>query len=67
MSTENKSKCIDEISNNEEEILDSSYEINTWDELDIEPNLLRGIYSYGFERPSNIQKKQLNLLWQVKM
>ena len=59
MSTENKSKCIDEISNNEEEILDSSYEINTWDELDIEPNLLRGIYSYGFERPSNIQKKAI--------
>ena len=59
MSTENKGKCIDEISNNEEEILDSSYEINTWDDLDSDPNLLRGIYSHGFERPSPIQKKAI--------
>jgi superfamily II DNA/RNA helicase len=59
MSTENKGECIDEISNKEEEILDSSYEINTWDELDIDPNLLRGIYNYGFERPSTIQKKAI--------
>jgi translation initiation factor 4A len=31
--------------------------ISTWDELDIPENVLRGIYSYGFERPSNIQQK----------
>lgn len=28
-----------------------------WDELDIIPELLRGIYSYGFEKPSPIQSK----------
>ena len=27
-----------------------------WDELNLKPSLLRGIYSYGFEVPSNIQK-----------
>ena len=29
--------------------------ISSWDELDIHANLLRGIYSYGFETPSPIQ------------
>ena len=59
MSTENELGVTDEVSNKEEEILDSSYEINTWDDLDSDPNILRGIYSYGFERPSPIQKKAI--------
>ena len=47
-------------SNNvEEETYNSSYEINSWDDLDNDPDLLRGIYSYGFERPSPIQKKAI--------
>ena len=32
-------------------------EFNSWDELEIKNSLLRGIYSYGFENPSPIQKK----------
>jgi translation initiation factor 4A len=32
-------------------------EIDTWDDLNCNSNLLRGIYAYGFERPSPIQKK----------
>lgn len=44
---------------NEEEAYDSSYEINNWDELEIDTNLLRGIYAYGFEKPSPIQKKAI--------
>lgn len=32
---------------------------NSWDELDIEANLLRGIYAYGFEKPSPIQSKAI--------
>ena len=32
---------------------------NTWDELDIEPDLLRGIYAYGFEKPSPIQSRAI--------
>jgi len=27
-----------------------------WDDFNLKPSLLRGIYSYGFELPSNIQK-----------
>lgn len=35
-------------------------EIKKWDELDmIDPNILRGIYAYGFERPSPIQCKAI--------
>lgn len=30
---------------------------NSWDELNLEPELLRGIYAYGFEKPSPIQSK----------
>ena len=44
---------------NEEEIYDSSFEINTWDDLDLKTDLLRGIYSYGFEKPSPIQCKAI--------
>ena len=36
---------------NEEEI------IKDWDDLDISQDLLRGIYAYGFEKPSPIQQK----------
>ena len=38
---------------------DSNYEFETWDELDINPDLLRGIYNYGFEKPSPIQRKAI--------
>ncbi len=34
-------------------------EIKQWDELTISPELLRGIYSMGFENPSPIQKKAI--------
>ena len=30
-----------------------------WDELEIDPKILRGIYSYGFEIPSPIQSKSI--------
>jgi translation initiation factor 4A len=60
MSLENDVDGVKNLSNkDEEEIYDSSYEINNWDDLDNDPNILRGIYSYGFERPSPIQKKAI--------
>jgi translation initiation factor 4A len=34
-------------------------EINSWDELEIPTDLLRGIFAYGFENPSPIQKKAI--------
>lgn len=33
--------------------------INSWDDLDCDINLLRGIHSIGFENPSPIQKKAI--------
>jgi translation initiation factor 4A len=32
---------------------------NSWDDFDIKPNLLRGIYAIGFEKPSPIQQKAI--------
>ena len=38
-----------------------NYVINQWDDetLDLKPGLLRGIYAFGFEKPSAIQQKAL--------
>ena len=33
-----------------------NYTIKKWDDLDLKTDLLRGIYSYGFENPSEIQQ-----------
>jgi translation initiation factor 4A len=46
----------------DEDKWDSSYEIKSWDELDISPNLLRGIYACGYEKPSPIQQKAIRPL-----
>lgn len=35
-------------------------EVKNWDELNLKDNLLRGIYSHGFENPSPIQAKAIN-------
>jgi translation initiation factor 4A len=40
-------------------IYDDSYEIENWDDLEISANLLRGIYAYGFEKPSVIQQRAI--------
>lgn len=49
------------ISNNEiiEEKYDESYQISSWDDIDMDQSILRGIYSYGFENPSPIQQKAI--------
>lgn len=33
--------------------------IESWDDLNLKTDLLRGIYNYGFENPSNIQKQAI--------
>jgi superfamily II DNA/RNA helicase len=43
-----------------------SNEISSWEELDAKRQLLRGIYSYGFETPSPIQKKAIIPMFQKK-
>jgi translation initiation factor 4A len=34
-------------------------EIHSWDDLQIDPLILRGIYAYGYEKPSPIQRKAI--------
>jgi len=41
------------------ESTDSFCDINSWEDLDIPSDLLRGIYGFGFERPSPIQRKAI--------
>jgi len=37
----------------------SAEEIRSWDQLNLHPSILRGIYAYGFEQPSPIQRKAI--------
>ena len=39
--------------------MDHTELVNSWDELNLKEDLLRGIYSHGFEEPSPIQKKAI--------
>lgn len=39
-------------------------EITNWDDFDLSPDLLRGIYAYGFEKPSPIQSKAIKPMLQ---
>jgi translation initiation factor 4A len=43
----------------EQPIVEPVIEIRQWDDLVLPPDLLRSIYSYGFENPSEIQKKAI--------
>lgn len=55
--TENETK-----KNDDEEatvIVDTENTIQSWDDLDCDTALLRGIYSYGFEKPSPIQQRAI--------
>ena len=36
-------------------------EVNSFEDLNLKENLLRGIYGYGYEKPSVIQRKQFCL------
>ena len=57
MTTENENNVSD-IS--EELVFDSTEQvINSWDELEIKPNILRGIFAHGFEKPSPIQQRAI--------
>jgi superfamily II DNA/RNA helicase len=41
--------------------IESNYDETTdsFDAMDLKPELLRGIYAYGFERPSAIQQRAI--------
>ena len=46
-------RAIAQIESNYDETTDS------FDAMDLKPELLRGIYAYGFERPSAIQQRAI--------
>ena len=53
----------DENKNSDPQLEDNTIElINQWDDLDIDPNILRSIYAYGFEKPSPIQRRGIKPL-----
>jgi len=41
-------------------------EINNWDEIGVKEEILRGIYGYGFDKPSDIQKKAIKPIIEKK-
>jgi translation initiation factor 4A len=45
-----------------EALIYASFKISSWDELEINTNLLRGIYAYGFEKPSPVQQQAIKPL-----
>ena len=51
----------EENNKDDEGIMESNFDesVETFDELNLKPDLLRGIYGYGFERPSIIQQKAI--------
>uniref|UniRef100_A0A6C0ASR5 RNA helicase n=1 Tax=viral metagenome TaxID=1070528 RepID=A0A6C0ASR5_9ZZZZ len=58
--TETSNNTIDNISkNNELSKNELSKTISSWDDLNLKDDLLRGIYAYGFENPSDVQKKAI--------
>ena len=57
MTTKNENLVSD---SSEEVIFDSKEQvIHSWDELEIDKNILRGIFGYGFESPSPIQQRAI--------
>ena len=65
MSTEKRFESDSGINKGNEDEYDTSFEINSFDELEeleVSGDILRGIYGYGFEKPSPIQKKAIKPL-----
>lgn len=47
------------MSNTDKTELQPEFEIKSWDELEIDQNILRGIYGMGYENPSPIQQRAI--------
>jgi hypothetical protein len=54
-----RNSCTDEIARPAQ--IESNYDETTdsFDAMDLKPELLRGVYAYGFERPSAIQQRAI--------
>ena len=46
--------------------MSENYTYNTWEDFDLDVLILRGIYAYGYETPSPIQKKSIKYLMDKK-
>jgi superfamily II DNA/RNA helicase len=57
--------CSNDNNNNDDEKIEEYkydsdlYEIKAWEELEIDNNIMRGIFAYGFEKPSVIQQQSI--------
>ena len=50
----------DEVKPSQEEMIaPETCKVETWDDFHLRDDLLRGIFGYGFESPSEIQKKAI--------
>ncbi len=59
MSSDNENECVSNNIIGDENYDDEIYQINSWDDIEMDQSILRGIYSYGFENPSPIQQKSI--------
>uniref|UniRef100_A0A6C0EZM8 RNA helicase n=1 Tax=viral metagenome TaxID=1070528 RepID=A0A6C0EZM8_9ZZZZ len=59
MSAEKDTEMLEDNNNlKEDKFVESNIEeVDSWDELDLKPDILRGIYAHGLEKPSPIQRK----------
>ena len=64
--TKSVSDIVDNTSSNETNVEETSYVPKEFDELEISSNILRGIYAYGFDSPSVIQRKALLTIFDKK-
>jgi translation initiation factor 4A len=52
-------KNVEKVENNEEMVSNWTETVETFDDLNLKKDLLRGIYGYGFDKPSSIQQKAI--------
>ena len=65
MNTNKNEKTSMELDNSSAKPSLSDYKVReylTFDDMELDENLLRGIYAYGYERPSSIQSKAIKPL-----
>ena len=49
----------DSVQTEETDVSDDTNSFTNWDDAGLNRKLLRGVYSYGFEKPSPIQQKSI--------